>query len=141
MDVARLDELDEKILEILKDDGRASYIDIGRMVELSEGAVRKRIQAMVKSGVITKFTVQLGFTKGARAVSLVSVNPQHPTSTVSENLRKIPGVETVFEVTGQYDIAAIISTLNIAEVNRSIEKIRKVKGVTNTNTLIILRQC
>lgn len=136
-----MDELDEKILEILRDDGRASYIDIGRTVRLSEGAVRKRIRAMVKSGVISKFTIQLGFAKGARAVSLVSVNPQLPTSAVSENLKKIHGVETVFEVTGQYDIAAIISTLNIAEVNRSIERIRKVRGVTNTNTLIILRQC
>jgi len=140
MGAARLDDLDEKILEILKDEGRASYIDIGKKVRLSEGAVRKRIHAMVKSGVISKFTIQLGFTKGARAVSLVSVNPQLPTSAVSENLKKIPGVETVFEVTGQYDIAAIISTLNIAEVNRSIEKIRSVKGVVNTNTLIILRQ-
>lgn len=136
-----MDELDEKILEILMDDGRASYIEIGRRLHLSEGAVRKRIHAMVKSGVINKFTIQLGFVKGARALCLVSVSPQLPTSAVSEKIKKIPGVETVLEVTGQYDIASIISTLSIAEVNRSIETIRRVRGVTNTNTLIILRQC
>jgi len=136
-----LDELDEKILEILKDEGRASYIDIGRKVRLSEGAVRKRIQAMVDSGAISKFTVQVGFTKGARAMTLLSVNPQFPTSAVSESLKKIPGVEAVYEVTGQYDIAATISALNIAEVNRSVEDIRRVDGVTTTNTMIILRQC
>lgn len=136
-----MDDLDEKILEVLKDDGRASYIEIGRKVGLSEGAVRKRIKAMVDSGVISKFTVQLGFMKGAKAVALVSVNPQIPTSDVSKNLkRKIPGIEVVYEVTGQYDIAAIVSTLNIADVNRSVEQIRTVKGVANTNTMIILRQ-
>lgn len=138
--MGRLDDLDEKILEMLRDDGRASYMDIGKRVGLSEGAVRKRIKAMVDSAVISKFTVQLGFTKGARAVVLVSVNPRLPTSAVSENLKKISGVEVVYEITGQYDIAAIISTLNVAEVNRCIEEIRTVKGVLNTNTMIILRQ-
>lgn len=135
-----MDELDEKILGILKDHGRAPYMDIAKRVGLSEGAVRKRIKAMVDSGVISKFTVQLRFTKGAKAVTLLSVNPRIPTSAVSDNVKKIPGVEVVYEITGQYDITAIISTLNVAEVNRCVEEIRSVKGVSNTNTMIILRQ-
>jgi len=135
-----LDDLDEKILSVLRDEGRASHIEIGRKVGLSEGAVRKRIKAMVSSGIISKFTVQLGFTKGAKAMALVSVNPQLPTSSVSRSLKKIPGIEVVYEVTGQYDIAAVVSTLNVADVNRSIERIRSIKGVTNTNTMIILQQ-
>jgi len=94
---------------------------------LLEGAVRKRIKAMVDSGIISKFTVQLGFTKGAKAMALVSVNPQLPTSSVSRNLKKIPGIEVVYEVTGQYGIAAVVSTLNIAEVNRSMERICSIK--------------
>lgn len=136
-----MDELDEKILKVLKDDGRASHTEIGRRVGLSEGAVRKRIKALLDSGAISKFTVQLGFTKGAKAVALVSVDPQIPTSDVSKNLKKkIPGIEVVYEITGQYDIAVVVSTLNIAEVNRCVEQIRTVLGVTNTNTMIILRQ-
>lgn len=135
-----LDETDDRILGVLKDDGRASYMQIAKNVGLSEGAVRKRIKAMVDAGTISKFTIQLGFTKGAKAVSLVSVDPQIPTSTVSENVRKISGLEVVYEVTGQYDIIAIISTLNVAEVNRCIDEIREVNGVVNTNTMIILRQ-
>lgn len=135
-----MDEIDEKILGLLKDDGRASYMDIGERVGLSEGAVRKRIKAMVDSGAISKFTIEPGFTKGAKAMTLVSVNPRLPTSVVSENLKKIRGVEVVYEVTGQYDIAAVISASNVAEVNRCIEEIRTVKGVLNTNSMIVLRQ-
>ena len=136
-----MDELDEKILKALKDDGRASHTEIGKRVGLSEGAVRKRIKALLDSGAISKFTVQLGFTKGAKAVALVSVDPQIPTSAVPKNLKKkIPGLEVVYEITGQYDIAVVVSTLNIAEVNRCVEQIRTVRGVTNTNTMIILRQ-
>jgi Lrp/AsnC family leucine-responsive transcriptional regulator len=135
-----LDEIDEKILELLKDDGRAPYMDIGKRVGLSEGAVRKRIKAMVESRVISKFTIQPGFTKGAKAVILVSVNPRLHTSVVSESLKKIREVEVVYEITGQYDIAAIISASNVAEVDQCIEEIRVVKGVLNTNTMIVLRQ-
>ncbi len=68
-----MDDLDEKILEVLKLDGCASHTDIGKKVGLSEGAVRERIKVMVDSGVISKFTVQLGSTKGAKAVALVDL--------------------------------------------------------------------
>jgi Lrp/AsnC family transcriptional regulator for asnA, asnC and gidA len=140
MGVDSLDELDEKILVLLKDHGRAPYMDIAKRVGLSEGAVRKRIKAMVDSGVISKFTVQLGFTKEAKAVILLSVNPRFPIRTVSDNVKKVRGVENVYEITGQYDIVAMVSSLNIAEVNRCIDEIRDVKGVSNTNTMIVLRQ-
>jgi len=134
-----MDETDREILKILKNDGRAAYSDIGKKVGLSEGAVRRRIKALVDSGVIRRFTVKIGLTEGAEAIALLSTNPSLPTSDVSKILRKIFNVETVYEITGQYDIAVIITGLNIAEVNECIEKIRRVGGVVNTNTMIILR--
>jgi len=135
-----LDEIDRKIISILKEDGRAAYVDIGRKIGLSEGAVRKRIGTLTKSGDIEKFTIQIGFKTGARAITLLSVNPAYPTSKVSQELIKIPSVETVHEVTGQYDIAVTISGSSITEVNHCVEEIRGVEGVSNTNTMIILRQ-
>lgn len=134
-----MDDTDREIIRILKNDGRATYSDIGKRVSLSEGAVRKRIKALVDSGVIKKFTIKVGLTEGAEAITLLSVNPSFPTSEISKKLKKFPNVETVYEITGQYDIAAIISGLNMAEVDECLEKIRRVEGVVNTNTMIILR--
>ena len=138
-EVQEMDETDREIIKILKNDGRATYSDIGKKVGLSEGAVRKRIKALVHSGVIRRFTVKVGLTEGAEAITLLSVSPSFPTSHVSKMLKKFPNVETVYEITGQYDIAVIISGLNIAEVDECLEKIRRVDGVVNTNTMIILR--
>jgi DNA-binding Lrp family transcriptional regulator len=137
--VEKMDDTDREIIRILKNDGRATYSDIGKRVSLSEGAVRKRIKALVDSGVIKKFTIKVGLTEGAEAITLLSVNPSFPTSEISKKLKKFPNVETVYEITGQYDIAAIISGLNMAEVDECLEKIRRVEGVVNTNTMIILR--
>lgn len=134
-----MDDTDREIIRILKDDGRATYSDIGKKVSLSEGAIRKRMKALVDSGVIRRFTIKVGLTEGAEAIALLSINPSFPTSDVSKLLGKFPNVETVYEITGQYDIAVIISGLNMVEVNECIEKLRRVDGVANTNTMIILR--
>jgi DNA-binding Lrp family transcriptional regulator len=134
-----MDETDREIIKILKNDGRATYSDVGEKIGLSEGAVRKRIKALIDSGIIRRFTVKVGLTEGAEAITLLSVSPSFPTSDVSKTLKKLPNVETVYEITGQYDIAVIISGLNIAEVDECLEKIRRLDGVVNTNTMIILR--
>ncbi|MCW4022827.1 MAG: Lrp/AsnC family transcriptional regulator [Candidatus Bathyarchaeota archaeon] len=134
-----MDEVDKQILAILKEDGRATYSNIGKKVELSEGAVRKRIKALVDSGAIRRFTVKVGLTDGAEAIALLAVDPSLPTSDVSQALHQFSNVETVYEITGEYDIAVTITGMNITEVNDCLEKIRRLKGVANTNTMIVLR--
>jgi len=134
-----MDEIDREIIKILKRNARTPYVDIGEKVGLSEGAVRKRVKTLIESGVIRKFTVKVRLIEGAEAITLISVDPSFPTSDVSETLQKLPNIETVYEVTGQYDIAVIISALSITEVNECIERIRQIDGVVRTNTMIILR--
>jgi DNA-binding Lrp family transcriptional regulator len=134
-----MDDKDKEIIRILKGDGRAGYSDIGKKIGLSEGAVRKRIKMLVDAGVIRKFTVKIGVAEGAEAITLLSTNPASPTQEVSEKIRGIANVETVYEVTGEYDIVAVISGMSVAEVNECIEKIRRVDGIMKTNTMIVLR--
>ena len=49
-------------------------------------------------------------------------------------------IKTVYETTGQYDITTIMSGSSIAEINNSIDALRKISGVVDTNTVIILRK-
>ncbi len=137
--VEKMDNTDKAIIEFLKHDGRATYSDIGKRIGLSEGAIRKRIKALVDTGVIIRFTVKVGLTEGAEAIALLSVDPSLPTSEVSQALKNFSNVETVYEITGEYDIAVTISGLTITDVNECLERIRRLKGVGNTNTMIVLR--
>ena len=134
-----MDETDKKIIQILKNDGRAGYAEIGNQIGLSEGAIRKRIKVLSDAGVIRKFTVKIGVAEGAEAITLLAANPSFPTQEVSERIRAIPNVETLYEVTGEYDIVVVISGMSVAEVNECIEKIRRVEGIMKTNTMIVLR--
>lgn len=134
-----MDEKDKQIITILKDNSRAGYGEIGAKVGLSEGAVRKRIKTLTEENVIRKFTIRVGVAEGAQAITLLATNPSYPTTDVSKRIQAIPNVETVYEVTGEYDIVAVISGMNVAEVNECIEKIRRNDGIMKTNTMIVLR--
>ncbi len=135
-----MDEIDLRLLELLKEDGRASYIDLGKQLNLSEAAVRRRVKKLVDDGIIKKFTIEIKERERAMALTLLSTSPNIPTYEVAANISKIKGVEKVYEITGQYDIAVLISAPSIAEVNKVIDDIRKANGVINTNTVIILRE-
>ena len=134
------DKVDEKIIEYLKENSRESFVDIGKKLKLSESAVRRRVKNLLGSGVIKKFTLELGEENATSAIVLVSVDSATDTSKVSSKLIKLEGVKTVYEITGQYDITVISSAATITEINNSIDALRKIPGVVDTNTVIILKK-
>lgn len=134
------DKTDENIIGYLKEYSRESFVDIGKKLKLSESAVRRRVKNLVDSGTIKKFTVEIGEENATSAIVLVSVDSTTDTSKVSLKLVKLDGVKTVYEITGQYDITTIISASSIAEINNTIDALRKIPGVVDTNTVIILKK-
>ena len=133
------DKIDEKIIEFLRNDARESFVEIGKKLKLSESAVRRRVKNLVDGGVIEKFTVEMGEANTTSAIVLISVDSSTDTSKVSTKLTKLEAVKTVYEITGQYDISVIIRASNITEINVCIDELRKIQGVIDTNTVIILR--
>ena len=134
------DKIDEKIIGYLKEDSRESFVDIGKKLKLSESAVRRRVKNLVDNKIIKKFTLELNEESATSAIVLVSVDSTTDTSKVSLKLAKLDGVKTVYEITGQYDITTIITADSILEINNSIDALRKIPGVVDTNTVIILRK-
>ncbi len=130
---------DELILGILAQDARTPNTDIAQMLGLSESAVRRRIANLVSNGRILRFTVEVDDKESSSAITWVSVNPSVPTRQVSEKIRGVKGVESVWETAGQFDVAVLVRSANIVAVNAAIEGIRRIDGVISTNTTMILR--
>ncbi len=133
------DKIDERIIEFLRNDSRESFVDIGKKLKLSESAVRRRVKNLVDNGTIKKFTVEVSDSNSTSAIVLISVDSAMDTSKVSSKITKLEGVKTVYEITGQYDITVIISAPNINDINTCIDALRKIPGVTDSNSVIILR--
>lgn len=136
---ANTDEVDEKILRILQADARRAFVDIANEIGLSESAVRRRVKNLVDRAIIKRFTIELGASDKTSAITLISVASSADTSAVSTRMMELNGVKVVYEITGQYDIAAIIAAPAIVDINRCIDDIRKIDGVSDTDTVIILK--
>jgi DNA-binding Lrp family transcriptional regulator len=136
---ANTDEIDEKIIRILQADARRAFVDIANEIGLSESAVRRRVKNLVDRTIIKRFTIELGASDKTSAITLISVASTADTSAVSTRMMELNGVKVVYEITGQYDIAAIIAAPAIVDINRCIDDIRKIDGVSDTDTVIILK--
>jgi Lrp/AsnC family transcriptional regulator, regulator for asnA, asnC and gidA len=134
-----IDSLDDQIIRILQSNSRKSFVEIADEIRLSESAVRRRVKNLIDSGIIKRFTIELEAGKKTSAITLISVSSTADTSVISSNLMKLNGVEIIYEITGQYDIAVIIVAPTIAEINEYIDEVRKIEGVSDTNTVIILK--
>ncbi|MCP8310421.1 MAG: Lrp/AsnC family transcriptional regulator [Candidatus Methylarchaceae archaeon HK01B] len=134
-----MDKVDQQIIDVLKEKSRLPYGAIGKKVGLSEAAVRKRIKKLIANGVIKKFTIDINVSKSANAIVLISLSPTTSSSAISKKLCELDGIKDIHEVTGQYDIFVNLSAHSIVEVNKCIDEIRSIDGITNTNTMIILK--
>ncbi|MDW0288759.1 MAG: Lrp/AsnC family transcriptional regulator, partial [Nitrososphaeraceae archaeon] len=122
-------EFDQRILEILRLDSRKSFVDIGKELGLSESAIRRRIKNLIDNGTISRFTIEENSSKKTSAITLLSVSSTTDTNSVASKLQDIHGVKVIYEITGQYDVAVILSADSINEINSSIDEIRRIQGV------------
>lgn len=134
-----MDEIDQKIIDLLKKDSRTSFVKIAEVVGLSETAVRKRIKNLQDNGIIRRFTVEVDEEQQTKAIAMIETQASMHTPAISQKFIEIEGVSYLFETTGEYDIIAVLSTTTIEELNRTLEEIRLTEGVIRTNTSLVLR--
>lgn len=135
-----LDDVSKAIIEQLQTDGRKSYSDIGRAVELSEAAVRQRVQKLIDSGVMQIVAVtdpmQLGFYRQA----MIGIRSTGDARIVSDAIAEIDAVEYVVLTAGSFDMLAEV----VCEDDDSLlellnDKIRAIPGVVQTEVFTYLQ--
>lgn len=135
-----LDEVSKAIIEELQADGRRSYAAIGKVVGLSEAAVRQRVQRLIESGVMQIVAVtdplQLGFARQA----MIGVTVDGPLESVGDALADLEEVDYVVITAGRYDLLVEV----VAETDDHLlelisGKIREVEGVVSTETFMYLK--
>ncbi len=139
----QLDSIDQKIIQILLKNSREKNTDIARQLDITEGAVRKRIKRLMEKGIIERFTIQLSErVSGIRAIVGVNIGGNvGPTMIRKKILEKIPnGVETIYETTGDIDLFVVLHMQKDIHLKNAIEEIRKISGVKQTTTFVVLNR-
>jgi Lrp/AsnC family transcriptional regulator for asnA, asnC and gidA len=135
-----LDDVSKAIIEQLQQDGRRSYAAIGKVVGLSEAAVRQRVQRLTESGVMQVVAVtdpmQLGFARQA----MVGIRAKGELESVAEALGELDEVDYVVITAGTFDILVEVvceSDDHLLELLSG--KIRTIPGVESTETFMYLK--
>ena len=135
-----LDDVSKAIIEQLQQDGRRSYAAIGKVVGLSEAAVRQRVQRLTDSGVIQVVAVtdplQLGFARQA----MIGIRVTGALEPVADRLAELDDIDYVVITAGSYDLLVEAVCENDADLLELIsERIRTIEGVTSTETFMYLQ--
>lgn len=140
-----MDEKDERILEILKENSSLSTQQISKRTSIPITTVHNRIKKLKKDGVIEKYTVVLNHKKIGKAISSyisVIVDYRYTKQSQHEMAKKLKSkdfVEEVSIVTGSTDMIVKIRVKDIDELNHFVIKyLRMLEGVERTETLVIL---
>ncbi len=130
-----MDEIDAKIVKMLKENSRMSFVDVAKKLGVSEGTIRLRVKKLLANKEL-HFTIE--DEKELRAIILVTTSTGAPTTKVANAIKAL-GIRTVYEVSGQFDIVCLIEAYDISAINDLIENIRGVNDVADTNSLIVLK--
>jgi Lrp/AsnC family transcriptional regulator for asnA, asnC and gidA len=136
-----IDELDRKIIHELQGDARAPFKDIGKRLRISEGTARNRVIKLMDRGVLKLEARVDPFALPHKIPALVGVSlrEKDPEEKMRE-IENIPGVTSVWNTTGPYDLFFEVMVDSLQELNRILFGIDRnyVKGVARTETFVIL---
>ena len=130
--MARLDDLDMKILSALYTDASVSVPKLSKDLGVNLSVMYSRIKRLQKRGVIERFTVlvneeKLGMMAGA--IAGLNIDPKQRESVIEE-VMKVEGVRLIREVTGRFDIIVNLKGRSLDELHRAVyDVIGKIQGV------------
>lgn len=136
------DAVDRRILETLREQGRASHAALAKEVGLSAPAVGERIRKLEGAGVITGY--QATFSPDALGLGIcafVSIAPQprNPGANLVENLRAMPEIEELHAVAGPYGYVAKVRVGTSEALDAFLDRLWVLEGVERTETTMVLR--
>lgn len=139
----KIDDIDQQIIELLTENGRMSYVELGERVNLSRVAVRDRIDQLIKWGVIEKFSVVINSEKIGKGVSAffeIDVDPKLLVE-VAQNMADHPSVASIYQMTGPSTLHMHVLVEDFGKLENFInEELYSVKGITRVESHVLLRR-
>ena len=136
----KLNDSDELLLSLLRENARASTALIARRLGLSRTTVQSRIEKLEREGVISGYTVRIDdeYERGQiRAHIMITVHPKQAVS-VATALRTMPELRALHSVSGSYDLIAVGAVSTVNDMDVLTDRIGAIEGVERTATSIIL---
>ncbi|SEQ74477.1 DNA-binding transcriptional regulator, Lrp family [Faunimonas pinastri] len=136
----RLDDLDRKLIEVLRVDGRAAISKLADILGVTRGTVQARLERLLDSGAVLGFTVRVrqDNDEGAiRAVMMIEVAGKSTTAIIKK-LRGMPELHSLHTTNGAWDLVAELRASSLQDFDRVLREVRMIDGILNSETSILL---
>jgi DNA-binding Lrp family transcriptional regulator len=135
-----MDDLDHRLLALLRADARKSAAALAKRLRVSRGTVQNRIARMRADGVIQGFTVRTGPAhepNRIRAIMTIAIEGERSRAVIAA-LRGLPEVAAIHTTNGRWDLVAELETATLGEFGRTLDEVRTIDGIASTETSILL---
>jgi DNA-binding Lrp family transcriptional regulator len=139
---AKLDKIDHIILEALLHDGRASFSAIARETNLTDVAIKKRVESLKRRNIISGVSVDLNY-KSLGYENPIFVQIRSEVSKNKDIIKKLNNMDFVLElyqVLGEYNLIAKLIVPNLEAAEKFISQLGLIDGVIDLKTMVVLSE-
>lgn len=141
MTAIEIDDVDKRILELLQLDGRSSFAELSRKLDVAEATVRFRVKRLKDNGIITRFAALLDPAKvgfGVSGAILLKIDPAY-LEEACKQLVLFDETLYLFQSTGEYDIVSVILARDMPHLNDLVKKTKMILGVKDARVSVTTR--
>jgi DNA-binding Lrp family transcriptional regulator len=135
-----MDDLDRRLVQELATDARLPVATLARRLGVARSTAQARLERLEHTGVIAGYTLRLGAATAARVIRatvLVQIEPR-ATPSVLARLKGLSGVERAHTTSGRFDLILVIAAGTTEDLDRVLDTIGAIPGVTDSESLIHL---
>jgi DNA-binding Lrp family transcriptional regulator len=135
-----MDAIDQQLLSLLRKDARTNIATLATKLGVSRGTVTNRIAKLEDAGIIVGYTVRLrpdAQPNEIKAWMSIAVEGNETRQVIASLLGE-PGVATLHDTNGRWDLLAELRAQNLSELSKVLERIRLIRGISNTESSIHL---
>jgi DNA-binding Lrp family transcriptional regulator len=135
-----VDDIDRNIIRLLQEDSRKSFNKIAENLGIAVGTAYNRVKNLEDKGILRGYTIVLDPTKlgyGLTSLILIQADGRYLPE-VEKELAKLDEVISIYDITGDYDVAVVARFKNRATLNNFIKSTLKMPHVSKTVTNVVL---
>ena len=135
-----MNKAESDLLSLLSENARISTSELSRRLSMSRSTVHNRIKKLEQAGIIKGFTIVYGdeYQKGRVSAHVLIMVHQKLTARTNRELHNLSQVKSVYAISGDYDLIAIVQTETTEELSNILDEIGNLAGVERTNSSLIL---
>ena len=137
-----IDAIDQRLIDALTLDARASVTTLAGQLKLARGTVQTRLARLLETRAIKRFTLELGeleIRERVQAIMMIEVRGNAAAS-IEKALKRLPEVVRLRRTCGVWDMVIQLETATLSDFDGVLNRIREIPGVANSATCPLLRE-